>query len=135
MIDRWCVPPNGDSYLTSGSSMALSEKKVFEDAYAKAKEIIKKWPKRSRIIRTDSVEAAKKFSDGYFDIVFIDGDHSYNGCKRDIEAWLPKVKSGGWICGHDYDHPDQGDVKHVVDEIFKNDKIELGENRTWFVRV
>jgi predicted O-methyltransferase YrrM len=36
------------------------------------------------------------------DFVFIDGDHSYEGCKGDIEAWLPNIKPGGIIAIHDY---------------------------------
>ena len=36
------------------------------------------------------------------DFVYIDGDHTYEGCKSDIELWLPKVKKGGYIGGHDY---------------------------------
>lgn len=35
-------------------------------------------------------------------MVFVDGEHSYEGCKSDIEAWLPIVKSGGIIAVHDY---------------------------------
>lgn len=35
-------------------------------------------------------------------MVFIDGDHSYEHCKEDIEVWLPLVKSGGIIAVHDY---------------------------------
>ena len=135
MIDRWCVPPAGDSYLTSGSSMALSEKKIFDDAYNKCMAIHNKYPDRSEIIKMDSVESAGLYKDGFFDLVFIDGDHSYKGCKRDVKAWLPKVKNGGFMSGHDYAHPDQGDVKEVVDELFNGQEIILGGNRTWFVRV
>lgn len=36
------------------------------------------------------------------DLVFIDGDHSYEGAKGDIEAWLPNIKPGGLIAVHDY---------------------------------
>lgn len=53
-------------------------------------------------IRSDSVAAAANYPDKSVDFVFIDGDHSYEGCKRDIEAWLPKVKDGGILSGHDY---------------------------------
>lgn len=34
------------------------------------------------------------------DLVYIDGDHSYEGCKRDIELYLPKARK--IICGDDY---------------------------------
>jgi predicted O-methyltransferase YrrM len=36
------------------------------------------------------------------DMVFIDADHTYNGCKGDIEAWLPNIKPGGILTVHDY---------------------------------
>ena len=35
------------------------------------------------------------------DFIFIDGDHSYDGVKRDLLDWIPKVKSGGTIAMHD----------------------------------
>jgi hypothetical protein len=36
-----------------------------------------------------------------FDFLFIDGDHSYDGVKRDFEAYLPLVKKGGYVGFHD----------------------------------
>lgn len=38
-------------------------------------------------------------------LVFIDGDHSYEGCKGDIEAWEPHVAEGGYLVLHDYEGP------------------------------
>lgn len=40
--------------------------------------------------------------DNTLDAVYIDGDHSYEGCLRDLEAARRKVKAGGWIMGHDF---------------------------------
>lgn len=42
------------------------------------------------------------FEDKSLDLVYIDGDHTYEGVKKDIVNWLPKVKIGGYISGHDY---------------------------------
>lgn len=53
-------------------------------------------------VQLDSVEASKQYEDGSLDFVFIDGDHSYEGCKRDILAYLPKMKPNSIISGHDY---------------------------------
>lgn len=49
----------------------------------------------------DSFTAARIFPDNSLDFVFLDGDHTYAGIKADIAAWLPKVKQGGVIAGHD----------------------------------
>jgi len=38
------------------------------------------------------------------DLVFIDGEHTYAEVKQDSLCWLPKIKDGGIICGHDYGH-------------------------------
>ena len=38
----------------------------------------------------------------YLDVVYLDADHSYNGVMSDLQLSYPKVKTGGWIMGHDY---------------------------------
>lgn len=48
-----------------------------------------------------SKDAAEVMADESFDLIFIDGDHSYTSTKEDIEMWLPKVRKGGILCGHD----------------------------------
>ena len=47
----------------------------------------------------DSADMSEHFNDVWF--VFIDADHSYEGVKRDIVAWHPKITPGGVIAGHD----------------------------------
>jgi hypothetical protein len=36
------------------------------------------------------------------DFVFVDGDHSYEGVKIDLEKYVPKIKAGGLLIGHDW---------------------------------
>lgn len=79
-----------------------------------------------KIIKSDSSKAAERFADKTFDFVYIDADHSYEGVKKDIVAWLPKVAYGGIIAGHDYGYKDTG-VKTAVDEIFEK-KVKTGFN-------
>ena len=43
------------------------------------------------------------FPDGHFDMIYIDGDHSYQGAARDLELAYVKTKMYGLICGHDYE--------------------------------
>lgn len=49
-----------------------------------------------------SLDAAKDFQDGTLDFVYIDANHSEPYVTQDIEAWTPKVRSGGIVAGHDY---------------------------------
>jgi len=65
----------------------------------------------------DSITASKRFKNGEFDIVYIDAAHEYEPVLVDLEAWFPKVKRGGFICGDDYTAGWPGVVK-AVDEYF-----------------
>lgn len=48
-----------------------------------------------------SVELAK-FSDRYFDFIYIDGDHSHDGVQRDASVAIQKVKTDGILVFNDY---------------------------------
>jgi hypothetical protein len=50
----------------------------------------------------DSSSVLRTFPDSYFDFIYIDGDHSYQGVKRDIEAGKSKVKRDGFLIFNDY---------------------------------
>lgn len=49
-----------------------------------------------------SDDAVNDFEDGFFDVIFIDGDHSYEQCLIDCRNYWPKLMDGGLFCGHDY---------------------------------
>lgn len=59
---------------------------------------------------------------GKADLVYIDADHSYEAVKADIEAWLPHVKPGGFIAGHDYQPDQQPGVVRAVNELLPDAK-------------
>lgn len=54
------------------------------------------------MLQSDSALAASRFADGSVDFVFIDANHSLEGCLRDMRAWWPKMKPGATFAGHDY---------------------------------
>lgn len=59
--------------------------------------------KPAALMRMHSTTAARYIANGSLDIVYIDAEHSYDSVKADIIAWIPKVRLGGILCGHDYD--------------------------------
>ncbi|HUJ02269.1 MAG TPA: class I SAM-dependent methyltransferase [Rhizomicrobium sp.] len=89
-----------------------------------------------RIQRMTSLDAAATFADGTFDWVYIDGDHSYEAVRADLEAWAPKMKKGGFIAGDDYIWPDETGaqpVKRAVDEFAASSKRRLDVLRSQFI--
>jgi predicted O-methyltransferase YrrM len=50
----------------------------------------------------DANEYVKNISDQSIDVVYIDGCHEYDSVKRNIALYYPKIRSGGFLCGHDY---------------------------------
>jgi predicted O-methyltransferase YrrM len=68
---------------------------------------------RAKLSRESSTYAAKRFLAGFFDLIFIDGNHTYDAVKSDLSAWWPKLKTGGIFCGDDYLW---AGVKTAVDE-------------------
>jgi len=86
-----------------------------------------------RLIRKWSVEASKDYQDGYFDIVFIDANHTKPGISSDIKHWYPKVRDGGILCGHDYGNNAKGfGVTQVVNDVF-GDRVKAMRGLVWAV--
>lgn len=89
-------------------------------------------------IMNHSTEASKQFEDNSLDFVFIDASHQYQDVKNDLKHWLPKVKKGGIIAGHDYvpGHPESNiGVVKAVNEFFNYKSLEIGPaGRTWLHR-
>lgn len=89
------------------------------------------WP-----LRLASLDAALQFEDHSLDLVFVDGDHSEEAVRADLEAWTPKVKPGGLISGHDY-HRDEDPhvgVRRAVDKFYGVGKVQV-EASVWSVRL
>jgi hypothetical protein len=84
-------------------------------AYAEACERLK--PYDCTIWRMTSHEAAARVPDGSLDFVYIDGNHSEPYITQDLEAWAPKVRSGGMVCGHDYVRRKKRPALQVADAV------------------
>lgn len=72
---------------------------------------------RFRLLVSDSVQAAETVPDDSVEVVWLDAAHDYDGVRRDIEAWWPKVRVGGFIGGDDFIKC--VGVKQAVEERFR----------------
>jgi hypothetical protein len=108
--------------------------------YNKCVENLRPYRDRCLVLQCSSVAAAVMLPDAWFDFVFLDADHRYEATRNSIYAWLPKVKSGGTIGGHDYaiqKNQYGWNVKDAVDEFVVDYGCELRRTQTdcWFVGV
>lgn len=69
----------------------------------------------------------------FFDMVYIDANHDYEQVIDDIIAWMPKVKHGGFIAGHDYQGSWPGVIRAVNELFGAPDK--LYEDTSWIKRL
>ena len=64
----------------------------------------------------------------YFDqindvgMIFIDGNHSYDGCKSDLNLYSPLLLSGGYLLMHDYNCPQHNGVMKATEEFLLENK-------------
>ena len=74
---------------------------------------------RAEPVVSDSLKAAQTLVSrrGAIDLIFIDGDHSYEACKADIAAWAPYVKRGGVIAFHDFGSRASGVTQAIFEAI------------------
>jgi predicted O-methyltransferase YrrM len=82
-------------------------------------------------VKLSSVEASELYEDNSLDFVYIDADHTYEAVVQDITAWKHKVKSGGYIAGHDSYMPE---VLQAVKDCL-GEPTEIFSDTSWVYRM
>jgi len=72
-----------------------------------------------RMHHMTSQQASVFFQPESIDAIFIDGDHSYEGMKTDLEHWIPLVKGGGIVAYDDYPRDGWPGIRQAVNEYHK----------------
>jgi len=99
---------------------------------------------RATLLPVDSVTGSQQFLDGVLDWVYLDGRHHYEAVLEDIQVWLPKIRKGGVMAGHDYSghEPKHAkrtciEVKQAVDEFFGDlvETYDSGSIKSWYVEL
>ena len=99
LIDKWQgFTASADQDGQNGVALqdAITAYEVLRDCYADDSRV---WLHR---MLTSQIA---QFADDYFDFIYVDADHSYDGCMADLLNAAPKVKATGFLGGHDFDSP------------------------------
>jgi hypothetical protein len=81
-----------------------------------------------RKVKDSSENVFGLFKDDSMDFIYIDGSHKYEDVSADLRNYIPKIKVGGWVCGHDYSKKKKG-VMIAVDEL--GVEIKLFKDTSW----
>ena len=120
------VDPWKNGYDKNDAASYLRDMKIIEEQFD---EMAKGFPNIEKN-KMNSEQYARK--SGMVDVVYIDGLHTYDGCKRDIALWSEKIRHGGFLCGHDFQGKFPGVIK-AVNEFKKPDKT-FGDT-SWLIQM
>lgn len=95
LIDPWVKQENY-------SDRANVSNEVHEKFLQDTQERLAPFQHQIQFLRMFSVDAAIQIPDSSLDFVYIDGRHDYESVMQDLETFLPKVRRGGIVAGHDY---------------------------------
>lgn len=82
-------------------------------------------------IKLTSEEASSQFEDNSLDMIYIDGIHTEKYITIDLEKWVPKVKNGGIISGHDYSGKFRG-YKDYIKNYFGREPNKTYCDKSWY---
>ena len=110
-----------DGYYGVGAVDYVSMKPVSQRVFEENWRIAGCDAKDLNVIRELSESEAAKTGLGEeeVDLLVIDGDHSYEGVKRDFEGYFKRVRLGGIIVVDDYDVPEWPEIKKYADTELK----------------
>lgn len=95
------------------------------DSYTTLNEFLNNTKEYNNIISIigDSAIVNECLSDNYFDLIFVDGLHTYEYVKSDLLLYWNKLKIGGVMCFHDYNSSWKGVVTAVNEYFVAPDEI------------
>lgn len=135
LVDPWKSQPK-NVYPNDNANV---DDVTFEKYYQEVCSTFGKNPRVS-IIRGFSVEASRSFHDEEFDMVYLDAIHTTEAVFKDACTWWPKVKPGGWLCGHDFTGKHGDNVKAGVIRFMEEqgicflDAVSNEEYASWGIR-
>lgn len=102
----------------------------FDQIEAEFRARVEPWKERCHFARLTGDAFAKQFEEDALDCVFLDARHDYASVLEDISTWYTKVRPGGFITGHDFNHKWPG-VQRAVADHFPLMQVIAAEDSVW----
>jgi predicted O-methyltransferase YrrM len=128
-LDPWAPAPEQSAQAGGETYESWDFKAIEADFWRRVD------PFRDRLTfyRKTSLEAADAVQDGSQDLVFIDAAHDYDSVLEDIAVWRPKLRDGGILAGHDFQHSFPSVMDAVADS-FNLMVVQVAPDSVWWVR-
>jgi hypothetical protein len=95
LVDLWAPLEN---YVDQANVGQAEQNAIMAEALAATAP----WAGAVEVCRNFTTRCAPRFADESFDFVYVDARHDRLGVSEDLEAWWPKARRGGLVCGHDF---------------------------------
>lgn len=103
-------------YLVDHYGAYIEDKEIvknYQNSIYEATKIYKKYRDKLKWFSLES-SYAKDYIPDDLDFVYIDANHTYENCLMDIINYYPKIKKGGIIGGHNFEHKFPGVIRAVA---------------------
>lgn len=136
-IDPWCAMPDqkdvkgGETY--EAWDFAKIEAQFWENVGTPGND--SEGRPRCTMLKMTSEQAASGelcAPIGNVDCIFIDAAHDYTNVMKDIRLWWPKIREGGLLVAHDYNHKWPG-VERAAADSFDLMRVGVAPDSVWFV--
>jgi len=101
-IDQWKYDTTMEHEKNKIKNWNTQEK--WDDVYKSVLKKLSKFEDRASIIRGSSRDVVPTLVHKY-DVIYVDGDHSYEGAKKDLELYLEVLAEDGKIIVDDLQYP------------------------------
>lgn len=124
MVDPWAA--------YRGYREHVSQEKL-DGFYVETQQRVAPFGVRTRIVRATSLVAAADVPDAVLDFVYLDANHTLPHVIADLAAWVPKVRIGGIVAGHDHRRFQPGYPCHVVQAVEAWRRSYFEPDQPWFL--
>jgi len=119
LVDLWETMP-----FISGC--ASFEQKWHDENYMQVLQLQSEYPDKIFVHKGFSHKIANLMPNETFGLIYVDADHTYEGCQSDIKSWWPKLVSGGVMAYHDFGLQVYG-VNRAVTEFASANNLDIHE--------